>query len=123
LTTLPQRIVRRPDLEPVVSDMPIVDEIFVKVMAFPKAGAIVPQHAHVYDHISLIAAGSVRAWKDGAFFGEFMAPCGVTIEARAKHTFETLADGTVIACIHNVRSAEGAIEIAEEHQLNFVEET
>jgi hypothetical protein len=92
------------------------DGIFVKQMYLKDAMTVVPQHAHEYDHISMLAVGSVRAWADGELMGEFAAPCPITIRARVKHTFLTLEPGTTIYCIHNT-SRTGEVEIHAEHQI------
>ena len=94
------------------------DGVFIKQMAIAKAFTIIPQHSHVYDHMSMLAAGSVKVWKDGEFHGEFKAPAGIFIENNVKHTFQSQEDNTVIYCVHRLHS--DTIEIAEEHQLQGV---
>jgi quercetin dioxygenase-like cupin family protein len=102
--------------QPYGIEIHIADDVFVKQSVVAKAGTILPQHAHRYDHLSMIAVGSVRVWEDGRLKGEFKAPTGVHIRAGVKHTFQTLEDGTVIYCVHNAAHAEVA-EIVEEHHL------
>jgi quercetin dioxygenase-like cupin family protein len=92
------------------------DGIFVKSMCVAKAGTVIPQHAHAYEHSSFVALGSVRVWKDGVLLGDFSAPRFILIPPRTKHRFQTLEDGTIVFCIHNI-SRTGAVEIAEEHHL------
>ena len=92
------------------------DGLFVKSMCADKAGTIIGQHAHAWDHSTFIALGAVRAWKDGALLGDFTAPQFIFIPAHTKHRFETLEDGTIMWCIHNI-SRTGEVEIVEEHQL------
>lgn len=94
----------------------MADDVFIKQMVIPRAGTFVPQHSHNYDHTSMLAVGSVRAWVDGVLKGDFQAPTGILIEAGTKHTFMALEDNTVLYCIHNV-SRTGLIEIDEEHQI------
>ena len=93
-----------------------VDGVFIKQMYLKDPGMLVPQHAHVYDHTSMVACGSVRMWKDAEWVADFKAPCPIFIEARIKHTFQSLEPGTLIYCIHNV-SRTGAVEIHARHQL------
>jgi quercetin dioxygenase-like cupin family protein len=81
-----------------------------------KAGTYVPQHAHPHPHLTVIGAGGMRAWLDGAELGDFFAPSAIYIPAGTKHLFLTLADNTALDCIHNV-SRRGHIEVAEEHQI------
>lgn len=101
-----------------VGNVHLYGGVFVKEMFSAKAGTVIPQHAHTYDHISYLAAGAVAIWKDGEFMGEFTAPCAVQIAARAKHRFETLADGTLVLCLHAMAEGED-VDIHEEHQLEM----
>lgn len=104
------------DEQPYGVEIRMASDIFIKQMAIPKAGTIVPQHSHKYDHVSMLAWGSIRVWRDGVDRGVFHAPTGITIPAGCKHTFRSLEDNTVIYCIHNIRDAE-EVEISAEHQI------
>lgn len=92
------------------------DGIFIKQMYCKDAFTVVPQHSHEYNHVSMLAVGSVRVWSNGKVIGDFKAPCPITIKARTKHTFLTLEPGTTIYCIHNI-SRTGEVDIHEEHVL------
>lgn len=92
------------------------DNVFVKQMIIPKAGTYVPQHAHKYDHLTMLAAGSIRVWKDGILQGDRSAPTGIEIPAGVKHMFMSLEDGTVAYCIHNLSRPDFAA-VVEEHQI------
>lgn len=102
--------------QPIQTDIRMVDGVFVKSIEIRQANTILPQHSHAYDHLSYVASGAVRAWADGDPLGDFVAPTGIVIKAGVKHLFQTLADATVILCIHNIRSAE-APELLEEHTV------
>jgi quercetin dioxygenase-like cupin family protein len=102
--------------QPYGVEIKMADGMFVKQMAIPRAGTVIPQHAHVYDHVSMLALGSVYVLRDGKDAGLFYAPTGIFIPANCKHTFKSLEDNTVIYCIHRIDRAD-AVEIAEEHQL------
>lgn len=78
------------------------DDLFVHRTVVSMAGTMLPQHAHTWDHLSFIAAGEVRIWADGVLIGDVSAPEGITIKSGVKHMFMTLADGTIIDCIHRV---------------------
>lgn len=97
-------------------EIKIADGILVKSMLVHRAGTFIPQHAHQFDHLSMLAAGRVRVFGDGELIGEFSAPSGILIKAGVKHAFETLTHGVLIYCIHNIERT-GEIEIAEEHAL------
>lgn len=111
--------IRLPDeLQPYGVELKMADGVFIKQMAVPKAGTVIPQHSHTYDHTSMLAVGAVRAWADDKFLGEFAAPTGLTIKANTKHRFETLVDNTIIYCIHNV-SRSGDVDVDLQHELDF----
>lgn len=92
------------------------DGVFIKQMYLAKAGTLVPQHAHVYDHVTLVAHGKVRVWADGEYVGDFAAPETLLIPAKVKHTIQALEDGTCCYCIHNI-SRSGSVEIHEAHRI------
>ena len=106
------------DDQPIFTDLRLCDDLFIKIMTF-RQGTFIPQHSHSTPHYSCIGSGAVRAWKDGAFLGEFRAPTGILIEAHAKHMFEALEDGTNIFCVHAVKDGAEP-DIHEEHEVETV---
>lgn len=96
------------------------DGVFVKGMILFKKGTLVAQHTHRYAHLSLVAKGSVRVWKDGKHLGDFKAPAFVNIEAHAKHRFQSLEDDTAVYCIHNTDRTGGKVEIEHENHIEEV---
>lgn len=101
--------------QPFGVEMVMADGVFIKQMIIPDAGTIVPQHAHKYDHTSLLATGSVRVMVSGKDLGVRSAPDAIFIKAGVMHMFEALEAGTQIYCIHNV-SRTGSIEIEAENK-------
>lgn len=80
---------------------------FVKEMDLKRAGMVIPQHAHAYDHISYVANGAVE------FEGKrYDAPHALIVPANKKHTFISLEPDTLVLCIH-----AGTPVVTEEHQL------
>lgn len=96
----------------------LADNVFVKSGLFKSAGSVIPQHSHTYEHNTFLATGSLLAWCDGVFMGEFHAPCAILIKAECKHTFETLEDNTLIYCIHNIAHS-GDVDVHELHELTI----
>ncbi len=92
------------------------DGIFIKQMVLEYVGQVVPQHSHVYEHLSMLAVGKVRLWKDDVLVGDFTAPTGITIAAHCKHTFLSLQP-SIIYCIHNV-ARTGEVSVESEHRLD-----
>lgn len=101
-----------------LGNISIYGGVFVKEMLTPEAGTLIPQHAHTYDHISFLAAGAVRVWRNNVLVGDFTAPESIKIPALAKHRFLTLENWTLILCIHALADGETEADlIHEEHQF------
>lgn len=69
-------------------------------------GTLVPQHVHDHDHATYIGSGSARVWVNGQHMGDFPAGHAVPVKAGCFHQFEALEDGTRLACVHDVASAD-----------------
>ena len=93
------------------------DGVFIKQMLLRRAGTVVPQHAHVWDHTSLLVSGSINCWKDGVFDARYVAPAMICIAAGVKHLFHSMEDNTIIYCVHNLHS-EDKVQILAEHSLS-----
>lgn len=103
------------ETQPISTDLTMCDGLFVKHCVFNE-GAWIPQHSHETAHLSAIATGSVRVWKDGKCMGDFTAPSGIRIEALSEHLFLALEDGTTVLCIHRVDDGDEP-HIHAEHQI------
>lgn len=88
----------------------MLDGLFIKSMVLHRVGAIVPQHSHRSAHLSMLAVGSVRVWRDDELLGDFKAPAGILIEASSKHRFLTLTDEVLIYCIHATTDPDDLVE-------------
>jgi quercetin dioxygenase-like cupin family protein len=71
--------------------------VYAKESRIP-AGHVLVQHSHKYDHLSILASGSVEIVVDGKTF-VVNAPACFTIEANKHHGVKTLTDA-VWYCIH-----------------------
>ena len=94
----------------------LADDIYVKPILLKKAGMVMPQHSHTWDHATFIARGSVKLWAGSSFIGNLVAPTGVTVRAGVKHTFLALEPDTLVLCIHSV-ARTGEVEIEDEHLI------
>jgi mannose-6-phosphate isomerase-like protein (cupin superfamily) len=103
------------ELQPYGVEHATADGIFVKQMVIPKAGTIVPTHAHSYDHTTMVAKGSVDVWADGVFQRRYDAPEAIYIPALVKHRIVSLVDDCICYCIHRMR--DGGAAVHEEHQI------
>ena len=95
------------------------DGVFIKQMDLPKKGMVVPQHAHVYDHYTMLAKGSLQVIRDGVEIGIFHAPKPIFIPAKSKHLLIAMEDDTLAYCVHNL-SHTGEVDIFEEHTVTIL---
>jgi len=95
------------------------DGVFIKQMSLPKKGMVVPQHAHTYDHYTMLATGSLKVIKDGVEMGVFHAPKPIFIAAKAKHLLIAMVDDTLAYCIHRL-DEEGNVDIHDEHTVTIL---
>lgn len=87
---------------PPLTDFSIVDNVFVKLHFFPRTGDTHFGHAHSFDHITLLASGSVKMVHDNGE-AEFKAPHLIVTPKGIKHQFTALEPNTVFCCIHAIR--------------------
>jgi quercetin dioxygenase-like cupin family protein len=83
--------------------------VFVRQMHFKSAGDVEQGHTHPYDHLTLLAKGSVAVEVDGETT-EFVAPHMIWIRADRQHKLTALTDNTVAYCVHALRE-EGTDDI------------
>jgi quercetin dioxygenase-like cupin family protein len=85
-----------------------ISNLFLRQMTFENVGDVEIGHTHPYDHMTLLASGSIRVKTvDGV--RDFTAPHMVYISAGKKHELEALTNGSVAYCIHVLRDDDGAI--------------
>lgn len=109
---------KRAPNQPVSTEIKLTDDLFIKTAVVADVGTVIPTHAHSYDHITLLACGSMRVVADGVMLGDYTGPTGILIKAHVKHTMTTLTDGVVFACIHALHGTD-AVEIDELHELEL----
>lgn len=76
--------------------------LWLRQMYFAKAGDANEGHIHNYDHMTLLAYGSVRVHVENKTT-DFKAPHSIFIKAGKSHYIEALEDGTVAYCVHALR--------------------
>lgn len=79
--------------------------LWLRQMHFAKAGDANEGHVHNYDHLTLLAHGSVRVHVNGKTT-DFKAPQMVFITRGQSHYIEALEDGTVAYCVHALRDKD-----------------
>lgn len=66
-------------------------------------------HYHHFDHVTLLAVGSVLVEVDGHEPKEFHAPTFIVIKKEHKHKFTALTDGVVYYCVFALRDENGEL--------------
>lgn len=91
-----------------------VDNVYVRMMEFQKTGDKCEGHAHTYNHVSLLASGSVKATTvgDSPKVETHVAPKLIFIPKGVQHEFEALEPKTVMCCIHAIRDGNSVDDIA-----------
>lgn len=89
-----------------------VSNLFSKMMHFQKAGNIEYGHCHKFDHLTLLANGSLRV-TIGGVSTDYKAPHMIFIRKDIEHELLALEDNTVAFCIHALRRGEGVDDIID----------
>lgn len=94
-----------------ITDLKLVDNVFVKLHQFINAGDTYHGHAHVFDHITLLATGRVLMKHDNGE-QEFVAPKLIVTPKGITHQFTALEPNTVFCCVHAIREGSGVNDVA-----------
>lgn len=89
-----------------------VANLWSKQMHFLKAGDMHRGHSHCFDHLTLLAAGSMRVVVEGGTT-DFKAPTMIYIQAEKHHELTALEDNTVAYCIHALRTGERVEDVLD----------
>jgi hypothetical protein len=81
--------------------------IWVRQNYLAKAGDTVGGHIHYFDHVTLLANGSVEIKIEGNEPKSFSAPTFITIRKDQKHQIKALEDNTYYYCVFAVRDIDG----------------
>jgi quercetin dioxygenase-like cupin family protein len=90
----------------------ICANIHTRMMHFIKAGDTILGHKHAFDHLTLLASGSLRVVVDGTA-SEFKAPHLIWIDKDKVHALTALEDNTVAACINGIRDGDGVADLID----------
>jgi quercetin dioxygenase-like cupin family protein len=88
-----------------VTNMACVGNLWLRQMQFVKAGDCNEGHEHNFDHVTLLAKGSVEVDVEGEK-STFTAPHMILIVAGKRHFLKALEDGTVAYCVHALRDKD-----------------
>lgn len=93
------------------STIKIVDNVFVKMFYFSEIGDSTQGHAHVFDHITLLASGAVMMKHDNGV-ENFIAPHLIVTPKGVAHEFIATQPNTVVCCVHAIRDGLGVDDVA-----------
>ena len=83
----------------------LVANMFVRMMNFKEIGSCEIGHTHTFDHLTLLASGSIRVIANGKST-DFKAPNMIFIDAETVHELIALENNTVAYCIHGLRDLD-----------------
>lgn len=86
--------------------------IHTRMLHFLRAGDKIVGHKHTFDHLTLLASGSLRVVVDGVV-SEFNAPHLIWIDKDKIHELTALEDNTVAACINGIRDGDGVADLID----------
>jgi hypothetical protein len=93
-----------------MNQMGYFGNIWVRSHYFAKAGDTNGGgHYHHFDHVTLLAVGSVLVEVDNELPKEFHAPTFIVIPKDSKHKFTALTDGVVYYCVFALRDENGEL--------------
>lgn len=86
-----------------------VNNIWTRQMHFVKRGDHETQHTHQFDHLTLLAKGSLEVEANGKKT-VFVSPHMIFISKDTVHSLTALEDDTVAYCIHAMGPHDGVSE-------------
>jgi quercetin dioxygenase-like cupin family protein len=89
-----------------------VANLFSRQMHFEKEGDVEIGHKHEFDHLTLLASGSLKVTVEGEET-VFKAPHMIYIHKDKVHELVALEDNTVAFCIHALRDGNGVDDILD----------
>ncbi len=89
-----------------------VANLYSRMMHFAKAGDVEVGHTHQFDHLTLLASGSLKIVVDGVE-SVFQAPHMIYIHKDKVHELTALEDNTLAYCIHALRDGNGVEDILD----------
>lgn len=94
----------------------LLGNLYVKMMAFERAGEVHEGHAHTYNHTTLLASGRLAVESNGKR-SEWDAPYLIAIPKNVTHALISLSEGTVVCCLHALHSKDNPGDILSPEEL------
>ena len=96
-----------------VTDLKLVDNVFVKMHQFINVGDTHHGHSHSFDHITLLATGSVTMKHDNGE-QDYTAPHLIVTPKGISHQFIAKEANTIFCCIHAIRDGSEVDNVASQ---------
>jgi hypothetical protein len=90
-------------------ELGFIGNIWVRQNYLELAGDKVGGHIHYFDHVSLLAKGSVEVFIDGKDPHKFTAPTFIVIRKNHRHEIVALEDDTSWYCVFATRDIDGSV--------------
>ena len=104
-----KRTIRNQLNESDINQMGYFGNIWVRSHTFVKAGDTHDGHKHNFDHVTLLAVGSVLVEVENNPPKKFHAPTFIVIDKDHNHKFTALSDGVVYYCVFALRDLDGEV--------------
>jgi hypothetical protein len=93
-----------------INQMGYFGNVWVRSHYYAKAGDTNGGgHKHNFDHVTLLAVGSVLVEVEGQTPKTFDAPTFIVIDKDHNHKFTALTDGVVYYCVFALRDLDGSV--------------
>jgi hypothetical protein len=83
--------------------------IWVRQNILSEKGDSFDGHLHAFDHVTLLAKGSLRMQVEGNEPKDFIAPTFIVIAKDKKHQVTALEDETIYYCVFALRNIDGEV--------------
>lgn len=83
--------------------------IWVRQNVLEKTGDSAGGHYHLFDHVSLLAKGTVEVEIEGYPPRQFIAPTFIVIKKEYKHKFTAITDDVLWYCVFAIRDENGEL--------------
>lgn len=83
--------------------------IWVRQNVLEKAGDTGDGHYHLFDHVSLLAKGTVEVEIEGYPPKQFVSPTFIVIKKEYKHKFTAVTDDVLWYCVFAIRDENGEL--------------
>lgn len=105
-------------------DLGYFGNIWVRQNVLENAGESTQGHYHLFDHVSLLAQGTVEVEVEGNPPKQFTAPTFIVIKKERPHKFTAITDDVLWYCVFAIRDVDGDVTdiIPETSQPYFIED-